>query len=172
MSPQPLARRDDSGSESSESSAHERKKKRKHKEKSKKEKKEKKKEKKKKKKRESERSASAATTSGATAASAASATAAGALAAAPLHRPAASASRPINPMLGFMRPLSTGFLGDRAGQMAGRGFGRSNAYHQSSEPAPVLSNLEKLSREADEAERDAKRARRQDPMAQLERAAL
>ena len=171
MSPQPLARRDDSGSESSESSAHERKKKRKHKEKSKKEKKEKKKEKKKKKKRESERSASAATTSGATA-SATSATAAGALAAAPLHRPAASASRPINPMLGFMRPLSTGFLGDRAGQMAGRGFGRSNAYHQSSEPAPVLSNLEKLSREADEAERDAKRARRQDPMAQLERAAL
>ena len=171
MSQQPLARRDDSGSESSESSAHERKKKRKHKEKSKKEKKEKKKEKKKKKKRESERSASAATTSGATA-SATSATAAGALAAAPLHRPAASASRPINPMLGFMRPLSTGFLGDRAGQMAGRGFGRSNAYHQSSEPAPVLSNLEKLSREADEAERDAKRARRQDPMAQLERAAL
>ena len=75
-------------------------------------------------------------------------------------------------MLGFMRPLSTGFLGDRAGQMAGRGFGRSNAYHQSSEPAPVLSNLEKLSREADEAERDAKRARRQDPMAQLERAGL
>ena len=171
MSQQPLARRDDSGSESSESSAHERKKKRKHKEKSKKEKKEKKKEKKKKKKRESERLASAATTSGATA-SATSATAAGALAAAPLHRPAASASRPINPMLGFMRPLSTGFLGDRAGQMAGRGFGRSNAYHQSSEPAPVLSNLEKLSREADEAERRCGPSTPQDPMAQLERAAL
>ena len=173
----PRVRRDESGSDSESSeSSHDRKKKRKRKEKkSKKEKKERKKEKKKK-KRESERSvegersasamAAGGTSAGATATSAAAASVTAT--AAPLHR--AMMQRPINPMLGFMRPLSTGFLGDRAGQMAGRGFSRSNAY-QPSGPTPVLSNLEQLSREADEAERDAKRARRKDPMAQLEQRA-
>ena len=77
-----------------------------------------------------------------------------------------------------MRALDCRYAADRtSSEVAGRGFARTNAYKGPSgaelERNRQLTALEKLSREADQAEREARHGggsniRKQDPMAQLE----